>query len=278
MMAETTLNNETNRKKTNLYIFLSGIVLTNAILAEIIGVKIFSVEATLGISPLQIPMFDGNKYDLNLTAGVVSWPIVFIISDLINEYFGKKGVQKISFLTAGFIAYSFLMIYLVTLLPPAQFWLEVNSKTATGNNFNINDAFKNIFRQGLNIIIGSITAFVLGQLLDAHIFQLIKKITGSKWLWLRATGSTLVSQFIDSVVVIFIAFYVFGNWSFAQTASVAANAYIYKFIVAVLTTPFLYLIHGIIDRYLGKKNAEKLSEQSSDANRLPVDNQVRSDV
>lgn len=250
-------------RKTSLYIFLSALFLTNAVVAEIIGVKIFSVENLLGVSPAQLHLFGDFVLDFNLTAGAVIWPFVFITSDIINEYFGVKGVRRISFLTAGFIAYSFLIIYAVTTLPPAQFWLDINAKDASGNPFNINTAFSMIFRQGLGIIIGSITAFIVAQLLDATVFQSLRRITGSRKIWLRATGSTLVSQLIDSFVVLTIAFYIFGNWSFGQVIAVAIVNYMYKFVTAILMTPLLYLAHYLIDRYLGPEHAHELANESA---------------
>ena len=250
-----------DKKKQNLFIVLSGIFLTNAIVAEIIGVKIFSGEAILGYRPAHINIL-GFILDFNLTAGALIWPIVFITTDIINEYFGKAGVRKISIFTAILIAYVFVVISLATSLPPAAFWIDVNNTDPSGNSFNIDYAFKTIFRQGLGIIFGSLTAFLIGQFLDVAVFQKLKTITGSKLLWLRATGSTLISQLIDSFVVLFIAFFLFGNWSFAQVVSVGIINYIYKFVVAVLLTPLIYLGHSMIDRYLGKENAEKVSEAS----------------
>jgi hypothetical protein len=250
-------------KKTNLFIILGGIFLTNAILAEIIGVKIFSGEGTVGLKPANWSFFGSYILDFNLTAGAVIWPVVFITTDIINEYFGKKGVRKISFITAGLIAYVFIVISLVTKLPPAAFWLEVNAVDANGNPFNIDYAFNTIFRQGLGIIIGSLVAFLIGQLLDVYVFQKLRRITGPKMIWLRATGSTLVSQFIDSFVVLGIAFYVFGNWSIQQIIAVGIINYIYKFSVAILLTPLLYVGHGLIDRYLGKADAERLTKEAS---------------
>lgn len=240
------------KKKHHLFIILAGIFITNAIVAEIIGVKIFSGEALLGLPPAQISLLAGMKLDFNFSAGVVIWPIVFVVSDIINEYFGKSGVKKVSIITACLIAYTFVIIYFTTTLPPAAFWLEINKTDIDGNSLNINNAFNAIFRQGMGIMIGSIVAFFIGQLLDAHAFHWIKSITGSKKLWLRATGSTLISQLIDSYVVLFIAFYLFGNWSFEQVISVAIINYIYKFVVAIAMTPLLYFIHFWIDSYLGK--------------------------
>ncbi len=250
-------------KKTNLFIILSGLFLTNAVLAELIGVKIFSAEKTLGFEPAGWTFFGEYILDFNLTAGAVIWPIVFITTDIINEYYGKKGVRKISFLTAVFIAYTFLVIMAVTRLAPAPFWLEVNSPDPEGNAFNIDYAFNVIFRQGLGIIIGSLTAFLIGQLVDVYVFQKLRRWTGGKMIWLRATGSTLVSQFIDSFVVLGIAFYIFGNWSWAQVVSVGIINYIYKFGVAILLTPLIYLGRELIDNYLGKEFAEKMTTEAS---------------
>ncbi|WP_192350670.1 queuosine precursor transporter [Algoriphagus sp. Y33] len=258
------MNKVQNSRKTNLFIILGSIFLTNAILAEIIGVKIFSAEKTLGFDPVNWTFFGEYLLDFNLTAGAIIWPVVFITTDIINEYFGKKGVKKISFLTAGLIAYAFVVISVVTALTPADFWLEVNATTPEGDSFNISYAFNTIFRQGLGIIIGSLTAFLLGQLIDVYVFQKLRSITGESKIWLRATGSTLVSQFIDSFVVLGIAFYVFGNWSLDQIIAVGIMNYLYKMVVAIVLTPLLYLGHGIIDRYLGKELAAEMIEEASE--------------
>jgi uncharacterized integral membrane protein (TIGR00697 family) len=234
-------------RKQKLFIFLFGIFLTNAIVAEIIGVKIVSVEKSLGFQPLGLLTPWGDRWDFNQTAGALNWPIVFITSDIINDYFGKKGVKFISYTTATFVAYSFVIIYLATLLVPADFWIQVNAQS---NGFNINYAFSQIFRQGLGIIIGSLTAFLVSQLIDAYVFEKIKNRTGKKQIWLRATGSTLISQLIDSILVIGIAFYAFGNWTISEWLNVSFNNYFYKFFVAIIFTPVLYLAHFLIEKYL----------------------------
>ena len=234
-------------KKQQLYLVLSGIFLVNALLAEIIGVKIFSVEKTVGLTG-------------SLSAGVLVWPVVFIGTDVINEYFGRKGVLRITFLTVGLILYAFLVILGTTRLAPADFWLDLNKTDAQGRPFDIEFAYHSIFRQGLGIIVGSLTAFVIGQVLDASVFQAFRRITGSRYIWLRATGSTLISQLVDSFVVLYVAFYVFGNWPLAQVVSVATFNYWYKCAAAVLLTPLLYLAHYLIDRYLGPAETAELQE------------------
>ncbi len=249
-------------KKQLLFIVLCGIFITNALVAEIIGAKIFSLEGVFGLQPAQIDLL-GYKLDFNLTAGVLNWPIVFIISDIINEYFGVKGVKIISYLTAALIAYAFLILYGATTLPPAQFWLDINSVDSQGKSLNINNAYSLILRQGMGIMLGSIIAFLFGQILDALIFRKLRQMTTNKFLWIRATGSTLVSQLIDSFVVLFIAFFLFGNWPFSQIIAVASVNYVYKFITAVLMTPVIYLIHYAIDKYLGKSESDDMIEKAT---------------
>jgi queuosine precursor transporter len=254
-MAKLTLE----QKKTRLFFVLSGIFITNALLAEMIGVKIFSGEQTLGLAPAHWNIL-GFEMDFNLTAGVLIWPVVFVTTDLINEYFGKPGVKRVSFLTAGLIAYAFLIIYFTIQLPPADWWTEANATDPSGNAFDIDFAYNKIFGQGMRIIFASLVAFLLGQLIDVFVFQKLRRITGPKLIWLRATGSTLISQFIDSFVVLFIAFA--GIFSGKQLIAIGITNYIYKFSVAILLTPLIYLGHFLIDRYLGKASAEKLTREA----------------
>lgn len=246
-------------KRNNLFIVLSGIFITNALLAEMIGVKIFSAEGTVGLEPAQLNIL-GFTMDFNLTAGVIIWPIVFITTDLINEYFGKPGVKKISYITMALIAYAFVVVFFTIKLPPADWW--VDGKDDNGNTIvNMQIAFTKIFGQSQRIIIGSLVAFLIGQLTDVYVFQKLRKVTGSKMLWLRATGSTLVSQLIDSYVVLFIAFY--GTFETEHIIAIGITNYMYKFVVAILLTPLIYLGHSIIDKYLGKENAAKISTDAA---------------
>ncbi len=251
-------------KKTSLFIILAGIFITNALIAELIGGKIFSFEKTLGADPLEIPLFGDFLLQFNLTAGVLLWPVVFILTDIINEYFGKEGVKRLTYITVGLIAYAFVVIYLAMELAPADFWLDINSTDDEGNPLNINTAFNKVLSQGLNIIFASLVAFLIGQFVDVFVFHKLRKITGKNKIWLRATGSTLVSQLIDSFVVLIVAFYFLADWSLVQVLAVGVTNYIYKFIVAVVLTPTLYLAHNVIDRYLGKELAEEMMEEAAD--------------
>lgn len=254
------MESELAQKRNRLFLILASIVISNAILAEMIGVKIFSAEATVGLNPVHLNIL-GFVMDFNLTAGAIIWPVVFITTDLINEYFGKPGVKRVSYLAAILIAYAFVVVFISIRLSPADFWMDVNNKDADGNVFNMDFAFNKIFGQGQRIIIGSLSAFLIGQLVDVFVFQQLRKVTGPKMLWLRATGSTLISQLIDSFVVLYIAFA--GIFSNDQIIAIGITNYIYKFSVAILLTPVIYIGHSMIDRYLGKENAEKISEEAS---------------
>ncbi|OGU27371.1 MAG: hypothetical protein A2057_10480 [Ignavibacteria bacterium GWA2_35_9] len=242
-------------KNTRLFYILGSFFIANALLAEFIGVKIFSLEKTLNITPFSFNILGFENLSFNLTAGVLLWPVVFIMTDIINEYYGRRGVRFISFTAAGLILYAFLMVFFSILLNPSDFWIE--RQTPSGI-VNMDLAFNTIFGQGMWIIIGSITAFLIGQLVDVTVFHFFKTKTGNPKIWLRATGSTLVSQLVDSFVVLFIAFYIGAGWDLKLVLAIGLVNYMYKFIVAVVLTPALYVIHYFIDLYLGKELAEQL--------------------
>lgn len=232
--------------------------MTNALVAEFIGVKIFALEDTLGLDPLNWNLF-GEEGSLNFTAGVLLWPVVFIMTDVINEYYGRRGVQLLSYLTVALIGYSFIMISLAIGLEPASWWMADYQSQGIDN---MQDAFAGVFGQGLWIILGSISAFLIGQLLDAQIFYAIKKVSGNKYIWMRATVSTLFSQLIDSVVVLYIAFVIGQGWEWNLFLAVATVNYGYKVFMAIALIPLLYFFHFMIEGFLGKARAAELREEA----------------
>ena len=251
-------------KPTRLFIILAGIFITNALIAEFIGVKIFSLESTFGWKPAEIKLF-GGVYSFNLTCGVLLWPVVFVMTDIINEYYGQKGVKFLSWMTICLIAFGFIMVLGAIQTSPNSWW--ITSKQETGIE-NMSTAFNGIYGQGMGIIIASMTAFLVAQLIDVFVFHRIKKMTGEKKIWLRATGSTLISQLIDSFVVLLIAFYLYPKlvkgqgepWPFDQLIAICIVNYIYKFIVAILLTPVIYFVHHRIEKYLGHEQAAEMKK------------------
>lgn len=239
-----------------LFVILTGIFVTNALIAEFVGVKIFALEPTLGIQPWNWSLF-GQSGSLSFTAGVLLWPFVFVFTDVINEYFGERGVRFISWLTIGLIAYAFLAAYVTIGLDPADWWRVVNRERGVPD---MQAAFANVFGQGLWTIAGSMVAFLLGQLIDVTVFHRIRRVTGERWVWLRATGSTAVSQLIDSFVVLYIAF-VIGpqHWPTSLFLAVGTVNYGYKLLMAVLMIPLIYLVRRWIHNHLGHEHAAELA-------------------
>lgn len=249
-----------DNKASRLFIVLAGFFLTNAIIAEFVGVKIFSLEATLGTQPFHWSLL-GVDGTLNFTAGVLLWPFVFILTDTINEYFGVRGVRFISWTAVIFIAYAFLTAYVAIALAPADFWMSSNAALGV---VDVQRAYAQIFGQGLWTIGGSIIAFLLGQLIDVVIFHRIRRATGERHVWLRATASTAVSQVLDSFVVLYIAF-VIGpqHWPVKQFLAVGTVNYVYKMAAAIALIPLLYLMRRVIERYLGPTTAHSLREEAA---------------
>jgi queuosine precursor transporter len=221
-------------RKDIVFIVLAGFFITNAIVGELIGGKL-----------IQLGPF-------NLSIGIIPWPIVFLTTDLINEYYGKQGVKRLTILTSFLIAYAFILLFAAI------------GVAASGISPVSDEAFSSVFGQSLWIIIGSITAFITSQMIDVLVFWVIRKRTGGKLIWLRATGSTAVSQLIDTFIVTGIAFYLPGKISFEDFMNTALTGYSFKLIIAVLLTPFIYIGHHFINKYIGKDEAEKIIQHSAD--------------
>lgn len=247
------------KKEVQVFVILGCVFIANVILAEFIGVKIFSLEQSLGYKPLEYSIF-GIPLSLSYTAGVIIWPVVFVLTDIINDFYGKRGVRFLTYLATVITFYAFLVTFISINLSPANWWQDINSSQGIPD---ANLAYKFVFGQGQNIIIGSLTAFMIGQFVDIYVFQAIKKRSKNPDnLWIRATVSTLVSQFIDSFVVIYIAFYIGQDWSLNQVLSVSINNYIYKGIVAIIMIPVLQWVHKIIQKYIGKETSDIMREKA----------------
>jgi uncharacterized integral membrane protein (TIGR00697 family) len=251
-MKESTSNEKTGK----LLMVFTAFFVANALIAECIGGKIFSLEKVFGFAPSQFELLGQKGLSFNLTCGVLLWPLEFLMTDIVNEYYGPKAVRRISYIAVGLITYAFLMFYLAIHIPAADFW--IGSKAPEIDNMQV--AFTGIFGQGMWIILGSIVAFLVSQVVDVTIFHRIKAATGEKWVWLRATGSTVVSQLIDSFIVLFIAFKIGNNWSWQLVLAICLVNYAYKFTMAIVLTPLIYLIEAGIERYLGKETSYRMKQ------------------
>lgn len=249
------IHNILKDRPTKLFIFFCSFFVANALIAECIGGKIFSLEKLFGIPVHTFTVFGQSGLSFNLTCGVLLWPLEFVMTDIVNEYYGPKAVKRISYIAVALISYAFIMFYVSLSVPPADFWIGSNADKGIPD---MQLAFGGIFGQGMWIIIGSITAFLVSQVIDVAVFHRIKRATGEKHMWLRATGSTLISQLVDSFIVLYIAFKLGNNWSWQLVLAVCVVNYIYKFTVAILLTPVIYFIEGRIEHYLGKETSASM--------------------
>ena len=213
--------NFSNRKDI-VFIVLAGFFVTNAIVAELIGGKLIQFFGVFTQS-----------------VGIILWPFVFLLTDLINEHFGKDGVKKLTFITIGLIIYTYIFLTLAMNLQATSFSPVSDS------------SFKTVFGQSQWIII-SIIAFFCSQLVDVYVFWLLRNKTGKKLIWLRATGSTAISQVIDTFVVQFVAFVIPGVWTYDELLHNASWGYLFKLALAICITPLIYVVHALINKYLHK--------------------------
>jgi queuosine precursor transporter len=223
-----------------LFVVCTAIFLTALVVAEATASKLFTVIEL----PFTLEIFGQQFNDVVMTAGVIAFPITFIITDLLNEYYGKSGIRFVTYIGMAMIVFEFVIIQIALRVPTA-------SISPVGE-----EAFKTVFGASGRIIIGSLIAYVIGQLADISLFHWLRGLTEGRHLWLRATGSTFGSQFLDTFIVLFVAFY--GPMTIQTIVAVTLFNYGYKFIVAIVITPLIYLAHWGIDLYLGAETATEM--------------------
>jgi len=223
-----------NGRRLWLFVVLVGLFITNAITAELISNKLIEVPISFNVAGFSFGPF-------TTIVGILPWPIVFILTDLLNEFFGFQVVKRVSWITAGLIAYCFIIVSMSIALPAVEI---------PGSNLATNESYNLVFGQAQMVIVGSIVAFLVSQLLDAFVFDAIKNRTGNKLIWLRATGSTALSQLIDSYIVLYIGFVLPGSLKFSDFMTIAPTNYILKLLIALSLTPLIYLGHYAVRKYL----------------------------
>ena len=232
-----------------LYVICAAVFLTALIVAEATASKLF----TLFELPFTITILGEEFTRVTMTAGVIAFPITFIMTDLMNEYFGKKGIQFVTLIGMVMIIFEFVLLQIAM-------WVPTDPFSAVPE-----EAFDTVFGATGWIILGSLIAYLVGQLVDITIFHWLRGLTQGRMLWLRATGSTFGSQFLDTFLVLSIAFLPTGVMSFQTVIAVTLFNYAYKFIIAILITPIIYGVHWVMDRYLGHETAVEMIEQAAHA-------------
>ena len=232
-----------------LYVICAAVFLTALVVAEATASKLF----TLFHLPFTITILGQEFERVTMTAGVIAFPITFIMTDLMNEYFGKKGIRFVTMIGMVMIIFEFVLLQIAMAVPTDPFSAVPE------------EAFDTVFGATGWIILGSLIAYLVGQLVDITLFHWLRGLTKGRMLWLRATGSTFGSQFLDTFLVLSIAFLPTGVMNFQTVVAVTLFNYAYKFVIAVVITPVIYGVHWVMDRYLGHETAVEMIEQAAHA-------------
>ena len=224
-----------------LYVYLCALFLTALLIGDTIGSKLFTVAIPFGFTTLHA----------TLSVGAIWFPITFLLTDVINEFYGSVGARFVTFVGFFMAIFAFGVIWAARLIPAADFSPVPQA------------AFETVLGNANRIFVASLVAYLVGQLVDIAIFQSAKRLTQSRHIWLRSTGSTLISQLIDTLIVTYIAFW--GKLTPAQLHQTAATSYVVKVLLAIGLTPVIYALHAVIHRRM------HLTEQPAEAQRVHVD-------
>lgn len=234
-------------RQQKLFVVCSAVFLTALVIAEATASKFFTAMDL----PFTIAIL-GERFDrVIMTAGVIAFPITFIVTDVMNEYFGKRGIRFVTFVGMAMIVFEFIILQIAMAVPVD----EISPVSQ--------EAFTSVFGASTRVIFGSLVAYIVGQLADITLFHWLRKLTAGRHLWLRATGSTFGSQFLDTFIVLVVAFA--GTLSIQSIIAITIFNYAYKFVIAVIITPVIYAAHWMMDLYLGHDVAQKLIEESAEA-------------
>jgi uncharacterized integral membrane protein (TIGR00697 family) len=213
--------------RAKLFLILAAVFSTCLVTGDIIGSKLIDVP---GLGTMT-------------TVGMVPFPVTFLLTDLLNEFYGKRAARLVTWIGFWMAGLAFLFIFIGGAIPIAEAtkdpgWTGVTEQT-----------FANVFLGSQRMIVASMVAYLTAQFVDIGVFHVLKRLTQNRFLWLRATGSTAVSQLVDTVAISFVAWS--GVLPVADIVKMIGTAYVMKLGIAVGLTPFIYLGHALIERWLG---------------------------
>ena len=212
--------------KDQLYIFLCAIFISSLVTCNLIANKFVTVD--LGFKVFIV------------SAGILPYPLTFLVTDLISELYGQKKANIV--VLSGFIASMFVLLFL---------WLGGQFNAIPDSIVN-DDTYNNVFQNAWRIIAASMIAYLFAQFIDVRIFHFWKRLTNGKHLWLRNNGSTIASQLVDTTLVIMILFV--GIWEPSKIVSAIIDGWLFKMLMAAIDTPIIY---GIIHLLKGKVEIAK---------------------
>jgi uncharacterized integral membrane protein (TIGR00697 family) len=204
-------------RKQRFFVYLTALFVAALVTGDFVGGKFFVV------------------YGHTFSSGIVPFPLTFVLTDLVNEFYGTHGARRLTMAGLGAAVFVWAIITLALSLP-------------TSPESPIPDAvFKGAFGTSARLYVASLTAYIIGQLLDISLFHGLRRLTGHRMLWLRSTGSTVLSQVVDSVAVSFV--FLVGTKPMGFILSNAAHNYFGKLGMAILLTPLVYGLHALFNRH-----------------------------
>jgi uncharacterized integral membrane protein (TIGR00697 family) len=218
-----------------LYVYLAAVFVASLLLGDLIGGKAFLVHMPFG------PW----AYEQPISVGLFAFPVTFLLTDIVNEFYGRRGARFLTLLGMWMAIFAFLVLNV------AQ-W-----PTAEPRSYLQDAEFNRVFGVGGRLFVASIVAYLCGQYLDIYVFQFWKGFTRSRHLWLRATGSTLASQVVDTFVINALFWYVIpslgggGARPLGWVVTKALGEYAIKFAIALGLTPVVYALHALVSSRLG---------------------------
>ena len=215
--------------KDQFYIILAGIFIASLVTCNLIANKFVTVD--LGFKVFIV------------SAGILPYPLTFLVTDLISELYGQRKANLVVF--SGFIASMFVLLFL---------WLGSQFEAIPGSIVN-DSTYNSVFQNAWRLIAASMVAYLFAQFVDVRIFHYWKKLTNGKHLWLRNNGSTVASQLVDTTLVICILFV--GVWETDQILSAIRDGWLFKMLMALIDTPIIY---GIIHLLKGRIDIADIEE------------------
>ena len=215
--------------KDQFYIILAGIFIASLVTCNLIANKFVTVD--LGFKVFIV------------SAGILPYPLTFLVTDLISELYGQRKANLVVF--SGFIASMFVLLFL---------WLGSQFEAIPGSIVN-DSTYNSVFQNAWRLIAASMVAYLFAQFVDVRIFHFWKKLTNGKHLWLRNNGSTVASQLVDTTLVICILFV--GVWETDQILSAIHDGWLFKMLMALIDTPIIY---GIIHLLKGRIDIADIEE------------------
>ncbi len=216
-------------RRAQFFVFLVAVFVTSLVVGDILGGKL-----------TEAPLFGRVRI---ISVGMIPFPVTFLLTDLLNEFYGKKAARFVTIVGFFMALFTYVLILVSAALPWASLSREPGWTGMTEG------AFQSVFLSSQRILLASMVAYLFGQFLDIGVFHLLKRLTHNRLLWLRATGSTLASQLVDTFVIQVLAWS--GTLSAGKLLELVATGYTIKIVAAVGLTPFIYAGHVLVQRVLG---------------------------